>query len=118
MSYIYEKLEEDGSITSLPQDDKDGAITGKCVLNVRAYFDENPEERKRLGWIKHIQHTSDELLGFDPVTQFVVRGVKTVDEYTIEDTLHALPKSEDQLAFEEMLSVATFGSANGSFVFY
>ena len=116
MNYDYEKLQEDGSIKSLPVDDKDGEITGKCVLNLKAYFDENPEERKRLGWIKHIRHNSDELLGFNPVTQFVVRGTKTVDEYTIEDTLHALPKSEDQLAFEEMLSVASFGE--GGFVFF
>lgn len=115
MAYTYEKY-EDGSVKSLPQDDKDGEVTGKCVLNVKAYFDENPEERKRLGWIKHITHDTNELLGYNPQTQFVVKGIKTIDEYTVEDTLHAMEKSEDQLAFEEMLSVASFGDSG--FVFF
>lgn len=115
MAYNYEKF-ENGEVKSCPMDDKDGAVTGRYILNLPKWFDENPEERKRLGWIKHITHNNDELLGFNPQTQFIVKSTKTIDEYTIEDVLHALPKSEEQLAFEEMLSVASWGS--DGFVFF
>lgn len=118
MSYSYEKY-ENGNIEYLPQDDKDGKITGKYVLNVKAYFDENPEERKRLGWIKHIEHSTDEIIDFNPATHFVVRGLQTIDAYTVEDTLHVMEKSEDQIAFEEMLSVAEWGETTvGGFHFF
>ena len=108
--YSYEKYDqEQGKTITCPMDDKDGAITGRFILNLPKWFDENPEERKRLGWIKHIEHVRSELPDFDPQTQFIVTSVKSVDEYTVEDVLHVLTKSEDQLAFEEMLSVASWG---------
>lgn len=118
-NYEYEKYDaEKGKVITCPMDDKDKKITGKCILNLPKWFDENPEERKRLGWIKHIRHTSDEILDFDPQTEFVVKSVKTVDEHTVEDVLHVMQKSEDQLAFEEMLSVASWGNSDGGFMFF
>lgn len=115
--YDYEKFNaETGEVESCPLDDKDGKITGKFVLNVPKWFDENPAERIRLGWIKHIRHDRKEILDYDPQTEFIVTSTKTIDEYTIEDVLHVMKKSEDQLAFEEMLSVASWG--NEGFVFF
>lgn len=119
--YSYEKYnQETGKTEYCPIDDKDGKVTGKFILNVPKWFDENPEERKRLGWIKHIEHDSDEILDFDPQTEFIVKSTKQVDEYTIEDVLHVMKKSEDQLAFEEMLSVASWGDSTsvGGFRFF
>ena len=108
--YEYEKFDpETGDAKTCPMDDKTGEITGKFIINLPKWFDENPEERKRLGWVKHIHHDEDELPDYDPQTQFVVRSVSAVDEFTVEDVLHVLEKSEDQLAFEEMLSVASSG---------
>lgn len=116
--YSYEKFnQETGNTEYCPMDDKDAKVTGKYILNLPRWFDENPEERKRLGWIKHIEHSSDEILDFDPQTEFIVKSVVVVDEYTIEDVLHVMTKSEDQLAFEEMLSVASWGS-EGRFTFF
>ena len=114
-NWRYERFTEDAEIQSCPIDDKDGSVTGKFVLNVPAYFDENPDERIRLGWIKHITHYSDEI-EYNRQTQFLVRTTKQVDDYTIEDEYHVLDKSEDQLLFEEMLEVATL--SGGGMIFY
>lgn len=105
--YYYEKLDENLELVRCPQDDKDGTVTGKIILNVPAWFDENPEERKRLGWVKHITHDPETEVEYNKQTQFLVKSTVPVDEYTVEDTYHVLDKSEEQLAFEEMLSVAT-----------
>lgn len=112
--YFYERYKEDYTSESCPQDDKDGKITGKFVLNVPAYFDENPEERKRLGWIKHITHDTKEI-DYNHQTQFLVKSVRQIDEFTVEDVYNILTKSEEQLAFEEMLAVASW--SEGSIVF-
>lgn len=108
-NYYYEKYEEDGKVTSCPIDDKDGKITGKIVLNVIAYFDENPAIRKALGWVKHITHDPEKEMEYDKQSQFVVAGVKQVDEWTVEDEYHVLDKSEELMAFEELLAVANGG---------
>ena len=116
--YYYEKYDDEFKSTNCPQDDKDGKITGKFVLNVIAYFDENPEERIRLGWIKHITHDPDdpeEGIEYNRQTQFVVKSVRQVDDYTLEDVYHVLDKSEEQLALEEMLAVASWGSEGITF---
>ena len=119
MAYEYEKYDtETGKTKSCPQDDKDGAVTGKYIMNLPRWFDENPEERIRLGWIKHITHRSDEILDFDPQTEFIIKSCKVLDPYTVEDVLHVLKKSEEQLAFEEMLSVASWGNSDSGFMFF
>lgn len=112
--YRYEKY-EDGEIKSCPMDDKDGSVTGRFILNLPRWFDENPQARKRLGWIKHIIHDPTEIIGFNRQTHFVVRSTRQIDEYTVEDVLHVLEKSEEQLAFEEMLSVASWGDDGFTF---
>lgn len=114
----YDKLMEDGKIETISGDwkcDYDGKITGHIVINVKAWFDENPEERKRLGWIKHILHDNKDI-EYNKQTQFLTKMVKQIDEYTIEDEYFVLDKSEDQLAFEEMLAVAQSGEYGISFI--
>ena len=107
MGHIYQKLvEKDGDmkLEIAPMSDFDGSVTGHIVFNVAAWFDENPEERIRLGWTKHITHTAKELgIEYDSQTQFTVISQKKIDEYTIEDEIHVLNKSEEQLALEELL---------------
>lgn len=118
MSYRYEKY-EDGKIVQCPINDKDGSVTGRFILNVPRWFDENPEERKRLGWILHIEHKPQELLpAYNPQTQFATLSTRQIDEWTVEDQYHIIDKSEDQLAFEEMLSVASWGDEGSGFVFF
>jgi len=107
-NYYYERLKEDFSIEHCPQDDKDKKVTGKFVINLPAWFDENPGERIRLGWIKHITHDPQEVK-YDRQTQFLVKSVRQIDEHTVEDVYNVLTKSEEQLAFEEMLAVASWG---------
>ena len=117
-SYYYEKYDyETGKVIRCPQDDKDRSVTGKFVLDVPKYFDENPAERKRLGWIKHITHDTDDI-DYDLQTQGLFPGLRQIDEYTIEDTYTVYDKSEDQLAFEEMLSVAMPSIGGGGFFFF
>ena len=127
-SYYYERMGEDFEMQSCPIDDKDGSITKqaivyadgsvgyKSILNVPKFFDENPEIRKALGWVKHITYDDKEIQEEWPHTQsqFVVKTIKQIDEYTIEDEYHVLDKSEEQMAFEEMLEVAM----PGGFIFY
>lgn len=107
-SWRYEKLQDDGKIKTVSGDftnDTDGSLTGRIVMNVKAWFDENPEYWKSNGWTKHIMHNSKDI-EYNKQTQFLSCAPRQVDEYTIEDIYYILDKSEDQLAFEEMLSVA------------
>lgn len=101
-TYRYEKL-VDGKLKTVGEYtiDHDKSITGKFIINVKAYFDENPAERIRLGWTKHIH--PDPSLIYDKQTHYVVVLPKQIDEFTIEDEYHALPKSEEMFELEEML---------------
>lgn len=111
MTWRYEKMGEDLKIERCPQDDKDGKVTGKCIINLPKWFDENPAERIRLGWTKHITYDDKEIKEKWPHTQsqYLVSSPRQVDEYTIEDDYRVLDKSEEQMLFEEMLSVAMGG---------
>ena len=115
-NYYYERYREDYTAERCPQDDKDGKISGHIIINLPAWFDENPEERIRLGWIKHITHDTKEI-DYNRQTQFLVKSVRQIDEFTVEDVYNVLTKSEEQLAFEEMLAVASWGN-DGGIVFF
>lgn len=101
--YYYEKYDaENGERRYCPMNDENGEITGKCIIGLKEWFDENPEERKRLGWVKHITHRPTELIGYDSQTMYALRSVLQIDEYTIEDVYHLVEKSEEMMLFEEM----------------
>ena len=121
MDWSYEKLTEQYELKTCPTNDYDGSVTGHIVYNVPAWFDENPEERKRLGWIKHIRHSKEEIReivgGWNPQTQNLVTTLKQIDEWTVEDTYHVLDKSEEQLLFEEMLAVSDSAIYTGDYRF-
>lgn len=107
-TWFYEKLDEEYKIKRAPYHDADAKVTGKHVMNLKAYFDENPEERKRLGWIKHIQLTHKEIkeqYPHNPMTHFIMVTTKPIDEYTVEDEYHIVEKSEEMLWFEELQSM-------------
>ena len=101
----YEKLGEDGKIQSvhINKNDFDGKITGKIVFGVKEYFDENPAERIRLGWIKHITHSIKDI-DYNHQTQHLIKEVRTIDEYTVEDVYHIADKSEEQMRLNEVHS--------------
>lgn len=101
-TYAYEKI-VDGKLKTVNEYtiDSDRSITGKYVVNVKAYFDENPEERIRLGWTKHVHPDVD--IEYDKQTHYLVVLLKQIDEHTIEDEYRMLPKSEEMLELEEML---------------
>ena len=83
----YEKLDEDGKLKHCPQDDLKAKETGKYIINLPQWFDENPAERIRLGWIKHYYKEPKELkeeLEYNPATQFIVSTTRVIDEYTCE----------------------------------
>lgn len=110
-NYTYEKYDEEGKMHYCPANDYDGSVTGHIVINVRAWFDENPEERKRLGWIKHIRHEVQET-GYNPQTQYIVTSTKQIDAYTIEDVHHAVDKTEEMLLLEDMLEALDYPSGS------
>lgn len=98
----YQKLDEEtGKIKYAPFNDYDGSVTGHIVFGVQAWFDENPEERKRLGWIKHIRHETKDI-EYNRRTQYLVPSIKQVDEYTVEDEYHVMDKSEEMMRLEEL----------------
>lgn len=105
MHWTYEKLDENGKMKYLPAHDFDGKITGKIILGVALYFDENPEEARRLGWTKHIHHDAKEIremVDFNPQTQNLLTSQKQIDEFTIEDTYDVIDKTEKQMEYEEI----------------
>ena len=99
--WYYEKLDEDNKQKHCPINDYDGKVTGHIVFGVAAWFDENPEERKRLGWIKHITHKPDEI-EYNKRTQYLQKAIKFIDEYTVEDEWHIMDKSEEMMRLEEL----------------
>ena len=104
--WYYEHYNAKGKLVNVKSNDYDGKITGKIVFNVPAYFDENPEEARRLGYIKHITHSVKEIRemfpDIDQCTQCVVRSVRAIDEYTVEDVYHVIDKSEEMLLHAEL----------------
>lgn len=118
-TYFYEKYDIASDTRQYcPVNDENGAITGKCIIGLKEWFDENPEERKRLGWIKHITHKPDEIIGYDPQTMYALRSVKTIDEYTVEDVYHLVEKPEEMMLFEEQYEMLTRAGIVGGITFF
>lgn len=109
----YERIEDDGSVKSCPMNDYDGSITGHIVYNVPAYFNENPDEAKRLGWIRHNTFEAKEIKERWPhnvQTQFLVKSIRVIDEWTVEDVYHVMDKSEEMLEREELANVQSYAA--------
>lgn len=101
----YEKLDEKGVVELAPMDDADGKITGHHVFGLKAWFDENPERRIELGWIKHIEHSTKDV-EYDHATQYLQRQIRTIDAYTVEDEYYIMTYSEEQLRLKELGEMA------------
>ena len=114
--WYYEKLNEKGRRERAPMNDADGKITGRHIFGLKAWFDENPAERIRLGWIKHITHKPQDI-EYDHATQYLVNAVKRVDEYTIEDDWKIMNKSEAQMRLAE-LDLGDFWLSDSSDIIY
>ena len=93
----YEKLQENGKIKTAPINDYDGKITGHIVFGVKAWFDEHPEEARRLGWVKHIKHNVEKWITYNKQTQYLIVSKKVIDEYTYEDEYTIMDKTEDMM---------------------
>lgn len=111
MDWTYEKIDENYETVRCPMNDSKGEITGKVVLNLKAYFDENPEERIALGWIKHLHPDRDEI-EFDEQTQYIVTSIREIDAHTVEDVYHVLDKSEERMLIEELMGNDGLGFYN------
>lgn len=101
--YYYEKLDENGKLKYCPSTDFDGSITGHIVFGVKAWFDENPEERKRLGWIKHITQDTKKI-EYNRKIQYLARSVVRVDDWTVKDVYHVMDKTEEMYLLEDLLA--------------
>jgi len=115
MTWDYEKLDENLKRKYCPINDPDGSITGRIVMGVKAWFDENPEERKRRGWIKHIKYTKEEIdekWPHNKQSQYLIKTMKQIDPYTVEDEYHVVDKTEEMMLLEELLEVVSWGSGN------
>ena len=99
----YEKLDpESGKIKYAPINDPTGEITGHHVFGLTAWFDEHPEERKALGWVKHL-HKETKDIEYNRQTQYLVKSVRIIDAYTVEDEYHVMDKSEEMMRIAELL---------------
>ena len=117
MRWDYVRLNEKGQKVYLPMNDLDGKITGKCVLNVKAWFDEHPDEWKKRGWIKRIHHDpEDQINNLEELLldHYLVNGVREIDQYTVEDAWRILPKSEEMMVFEDMANALGLTISMGS----
>lgn len=107
MNWFYERLKADGTVERAEdgRNDTDGSITGRIVINVKAWFDENPEERIRRGWTKHIIFDDKEIKERWPhnsQSQYLMKTSVQVDDYTVEDTYNVMDKSEELMLLEEL----------------
>ena len=101
ITWHYEKLDENYKLKHAPMNDLDGKITGRYVFGLKQWFDENPEERKRLGWIKHIHYDRKDI-EYNPRTQYITTTTRQIDEYTVEDVYHVMDKSEEMMRLDEL----------------
>lgn len=101
--WYYERLNEEGKLEHAPQNDIDGKITGRFVYGLKAWFDEHPEERKALGWTKHIYYDTKDM-EYNRQTQFLTVTVRAVDEWTVEEQYHVVDKSEEMMRLDEVLN--------------
>lgn len=110
MTWDYEKLDENGkkiSVSNYTIDSKK-EYTGQFVFNVKAWFDEHPDEAIARGWTKHIHYTPEEIKErwpHDEQTQIRVRATRRIDAHTIEDVYYVMDKSEEMMRLQEMLTV-------------
>ena len=108
MQWRYEKLDENYKMQYCPANDPDGSVTGHIVIGVKVWFDENPEERKRLGWVKHYFYADHKEFDADypdynPATQLAIVSTQVIDEWTIKDKYTIINKTEEMMELEEML---------------
>ena len=111
MQWTYERLRDDGTMQYCPAIDSDGSVTGHIVINVKAWFDEHPEERIARGWIKHVSYELDEIKErwpYDPQRQVLLKCPRRIDEHTIEDDYRPIDKSEEAMLMEEIYNTAWF----------
>ena len=101
--WYYQRFDpETFELKHCPHTDLDGAITGhRGIFDLPSWLDENPEERIRLGFIKHIRADRD-AVEYNPQTQYLTRSVRTIDAHTVEDVWTVLDKTEDMLLMEEL----------------
>ncbi len=107
ITWSYVKLDENYKKKYAPTNDFDGKVTGHIVFGVKQWFDENPEERIRLGWIKHIHHDTKDI-EYNKQSQYLAKSVVPVDEYTVEDVYHVVDKSEEMMRLEETLNYSSY----------
>jgi len=98
--WYYEKLSEKGYKKRAPLNDPDGKITGRHVFGLKAWFDENPEERIRLGWVKHITHPTKDI-EYDKSCQYLVNSPLIIDAHTVEDNWQIMTMSPEQMRLAE-----------------
>ena len=123
MVYRYQKLDENNNIQYCPINDYDGSITGigHCIIGLKAWFDENPEERKRLGWIQHweyenMKEVKKDLPDYDPVRHYLMKSEVTVDQYTTKDKYVIIEKTEEMLELEEKLEIMNLYVPTGTMI--
>lgn len=101
--WTYERLKEDGTVESIyiNKNDFDGKLTGHIVFGVKEWLDENPEEAKRLGYVKHIHHNTKDI-DYNRQSQFLMKEIRFIDEYTYEDIYHIKDKTEAMMRYQEL----------------
>lgn len=110
-THTYIRMGSDYKPIYCPRNDYDGSVTGHIVFEVEAWFDEHPEERKKLGWIKLI-HADREEVEYNKQTQCLVLSAVPVDEYTIRQVYRVLDKSEEMMLLEDMMSALGYGGGS------
>lgn len=96
----YERLKENGKIEHPEANDFTGKYTGRIVFGVSEWLDENPEEARRLGWIKHITPDRKEI-EYNKQSQKLVKKTVNVDAYTVRDEFIVVDKTEKEMLMEE-----------------
>ena len=100
MDHYYNKLGDDYNIKRCPNNDIDGKITGKIILNLPGYFDENPEERIALGWTRVNTYDKKDV-EYNIHSQMLITGTRKIDDYTVEEYPIIIDKSPAMMAAEE-----------------
>lgn len=123
MEYRYERLDENNMVQHCPINDYDGSITGtgKCIIGLKMWFDENPEKRKALGWIKHYYYTKnsevlEDLPEYDPTLHYLSLSTEKVDEYTTRDRYRLIEKTDQMYELEEQLEAMNLYVPNGTMI--
>lgn len=95
-----------GKLEIAPTNDLDGKLSGKPVIGFQAWLEENPEEAKRIGFVKVVDHEED----YDHNRFYTIERHEEHDDGSIHIFYDLHEKTEEMILLNELYSIVANGA--------